>query len=816
MRWLSDFTRDVAYACRALQRQKTFAVVAIGTLGLALGANTAMFGLVRTVLLAHLPVREPERLVLLSRSSVEQAADSRFPYLLFRELNQAADLFDAVLCRAAGAERVTVGMETGGQPAMGELVSGNFFDVLGVEPHLGRLLTRSDDLTPGAHPVAVLSYRYWQRQFGGDPAIVGRTVRFTGVPMTIVGVTPPGFAGLDPGQAIDVRFPLAMMAEVRQGPARPGTPRGPGSLADRRAADMIIVARLRRGVTMSEAEQSLSGILQRFAGEDRTLERVRLEPAATGIGITRRQYETSLQVMMAVTVAVLVIACLNLASLVLARGSARAREFAVRTAIGAGSGRLVRQLLAENLVLSVGGALLGALLARPASTLLLRAMSAGGSAPDLTSDINWTVLLFHTLTSILSVAVFGLAPALASRRSRFSLMRTGPGGGSPIAARRIFLAAQVALSVVVLVGALLFVRTVHALQSTDLGLRADHLLVLAMSPQNAGRSEDRTLPFFRSVRERVAGLPGVASASYAWVRPLANAAWRTDVAAAGCCDAGIASAFRNVVGPDYFATMGIPMLDGRDFTGADHRTAPKVAIVNETFARAYGGGRSVIGARIGVSRPEFTIVGIARDAKYANVREAVPPVWFVPYEQQPNVKYLNLYVRTTDDAARMIGSVRAAIAAIDPDVALFEVRTMKAQVDGLMVVERMVATLAAFFGSIGAALAGLGVYGMLAFVVTTRRREIGIRMALGAAPSTIIRQTMTEAARSLGPGLAAGVAIAAVLTRYTRSLLYAVEPLDLVSFTVSVLAITAIVAAAASLPARRASKVDPTTALRQE
>ena len=822
MRWMTDFSQDVTYACRTLRRQPVFAAIAIGILGLALGANTAMFSLVNKILIAHLPVREPERLVLLSRTTVAQSGDSRFPYAFFQHVSDRRDLFDSVLCRVGGSERVTVGTDAGGQPALGELVSGNFFDVLGVKPYLGRLLTSSDDI-PGAPPVVVVSYRFWQRQLGADPGAIGRTLRFTGVPMTVVGVSPPGFDGLDPGQAIDLRFPLTLQAEVRQGPPRDGRPRLSTTLAARRDVDLFVVGRLRHDVGAGEAEQALTVSLEQFlnegAGSPAAFARserasVRLEPAATGIGLTRRQYATSLRVMMTVTASVLLIACLNLANLILARGSARAREFAVRAAIGAASGRLVRQLLAENLVISAAGAALGALAAYPVSSVLLRVMSADGSTPPVTIDADWTLLLFHALTAILAVGIFGLAPALASRRDSFSTMRART-TGTPVTARRLFLAGQVALSVVVIVGAVLFVRTVHALRATDLGLRTDHLLVLALSPQNAGRSVERTLPFFRAVRERVAALPGITRTTYAWIRPLSNATWRTEVAIEGCCAGGVSNAFRNVVGPGYFATMGIPVLEGRDFMESDHRDAPKVAIVSEAFARAYGDGRSVLGARIGVSRPEFTIVGIAADAKYAHVRETTPPVWYVPYEQQPNVKYLNLYVRTAGDVDAVTGSVRAAIADVDPDVALFEVRSVEAQIDNLLIVERMVATLATFFGLTGAVLAALGVYGTLAFLVTTRQREIGIRMALGAVPGTIVKQTMTEAWRPLGLGALAGAAIAAGLTQYAASLLYGVTPVDLVSFAGAILLITAVVAVAALLPARRASRLDPATVLRE-
>jgi predicted permease len=820
MRWLADLSRDARYACRALARQPLFAAVAIGILGLALGANTAMVALASRFLFAHLPVRDPDRLVLLSRMTADPSGDLRFPHLFFRQLHQANDVFESVLSRAVGSERVTVGTDGGGQAALGEMVSGNFFEVLGVKPHLGRLLTSADDVTPGAHPVVVLSYRYWARQLGADPAVIGRTLRFTGVPMTVIGVSPPEFEGLDPGQIVDLRFPLAMLAEVRGGPPRPGTTRSPTFAA----TDTYIVARVRQSVKTARAEQVLSDRLQQFLAQSgpssvdptghRGPERVRLESAATGIGLMRRDYETSLRVMMAITTSVLVIACLNVAGLIVARGSTRRREFAVRAAIGAGSGRLVRQLLAENLVLGLGAAAAGALLAYPASSSLMLLMAGGRAVSTATIEPDWNILAFHGLTSLGAVLLFGLAPALASRREASSVLRATGGGGSPVRARLVFLAAQVALAVAILVGAMLFVRTVHALRSTELGFRSDHLLLLSLSPQNAGRRAGETLPFFRAAHERVLAVPGVAGATYAWVRPLANAAWRTDVRAEGCCE-DLTTALRNVVGPGYFATMGIPMVAGRDFAAGDHRDAPKVAIVNEAFARAYGGGRSVIGARLGVSRPEFTIVGISRDAKYAHLREAVPPVWFVPYEQQPNVKYLDLYIRTAGEPEGMVESVRAAIADVDRDVALFEMRTLDAQIDNLLVVERMVATVASFFGSTGAVLAALGVYGLLAFTVTTRRREIGIRMALGAGPAAIVRETVADAWRALAIGVVFGGAAAVVMGRYTASLLFGVTPLDVASFVVSVLFIAVIVSVAAFLPARRAARLDPATALRE-
>jgi predicted permease len=806
MRGFLDLWRDLRYGCRLLARNPAFALVAVTTLGLALGANTAVFSLVHKVLIAYLPVQDPERLVVLSRSNLEQAGITRFAYPLFRELESERDIFDGILCRG-GSERVTVGTDAGGEPATGELISGSYFEVLGVRPHIGRLIARTDDVTPGAHPVVVLSHRYWQRHFSGDPAVVGRTLRLSGYPMTVVGVSPPGFDGLDPGQAVDLRVPIAMQAELR---------RAPSSLGQRRVAELTIVGRLRPGVRVEDARHALSARLRRYLDDGNASERLDLLPAAGGIGLTRRQYETSLRVLMVITASVLVVACLNVANLLLARASTRAHEFAVRLAVGAGSGRLVRQLLIENVVLSLVAATLGALLAYPGTQVLIRLMSIGGSAVQLNVKPHGAVLVFHVATTAASVALFGLFPAVASRRRSLTPdLKATVAGRSSVMGRRLFVGVQVALSVVVLVGALLFLRTVHALRTADMGFRADHLLMLALSPKNAGQSDAQVLPFFRDVRERVNALPGVTAATYGMVRPVSNASWRTPVVMSGCCPQNAARAARNVVGPEYFETLEIPRIAGRDFTEQDRADAPKVAIVNESFARLYGPGRDPIGTKIGVERPEYTVVGVVKDAKYAHVRETPPPVWYVPYEQQPNVKYLDLYVRTGGDPERMKESVRAAIASIDRSVAMFDVWTLSDQIDDLLVAERTVAALATFFGFTAAVLAALGVYGILAFLVTQRRREIGIRMALGARPAAIVRMVTRDAGPAVGCGLVAGAVLAAALGRYTASLLYGVTPLDVFSLAGGVLVMAALAALAASLPARRASRVDPVQALRE-
>jgi predicted permease len=744
------------------------------------------------------------------------------------------------------------------------------------------LIGRDDDVSPGAHPVVVLSHGYWQRQFGGSPSVIDRTVRITGVPMTIVGVLPEEFTGLDPSQGADLRVPLSMTAEVRGGPSRPG--RRTAAAIDSRS-QVIVVGRLRQGVTTGQAAQAITSRWLRYldardprdpglastTSESRrsaALDRVDVEPATSGIGVARRQYQTSLRVLMAATIAVLGIACLNLTNLLLVRASARRNEFAVRLALGAGTARIVRQLFVESLVLSLSGAALGAALAYPFAALLIALASPDGLASLSTSLLTSlsaslspsssvsasasasasaaalmpvaqptaAVLLFHVGTTLICATLFGWLPALTVRRFDASLMRERESSSrSSAAVRRVFLVAQVALAIVVLVGAALFVRTERALRSTEVGFDADRLLVLALSPQNAGSAPEQTLPFFRAARERVQAVPGVSDVTYGWIRPLMNASWQTTVTVAGCCAEGVPNAFHDAVGPRYFTTLGIPLVAGREFVDADDVTAPKVAIVNETFARMYGkringsddnGGAGngsnsngtdllgLLGARIGISSPDYTIVGIVKDSKYSHLREAPTAVWYVPYEQQPNVKYLDMYVRTTGTPAGAIGSIRAAIASVAPQVALFEVRPLQAQVDRLIVVERMLSALGLFFGAAGATLAGLGLYGMVAWLVSTRTREIGVRLALGATPATVALQVTLDAWKSVAIGIPLGALIAALAARYAATLLFGVTPLDPVSFAAGVLTLLVLVTLAAAIPMRRASRADPITALR--
>lgn len=809
---------DLRYAARVQRRSLGFTAVAVLTLALAIGANTAVFALVQRILIAYLPVERPEQLVAISRSNLEQNSVPTFAYPFYRELETTSDVFDGLICRG-GSERVTVGTEGRGEPATGELVSGNYFEVLGVKPHIGRLLRQNDDVTPGAHPVVVLSFQYWQRRFGADPSIIGSTLSLSGYPFVVVGISPRGFDGIDPGQTTDLRVPIAMQAELR---------RAPLSLNQRNARELNIVGRLKSGVTVTQAEQIISTKWRSYldSGEPvseankrgRDSERIELSHAGTGFGKTRQQFQTALLVLMAITFAVLAIACLNLANLLLARAATRSKEFALRSALGARPGRLVKQLLTESVLLSLCGATLGAIIAYPGSALLIKLMSGSGLGLDLNAMPSITVFMFHFGIALISGALFGLAPALSARKQ--SLV-TGLKGSVKTAGRmngqKIMVVAQVALSFVVLVGAGLFIKTVYSLRTTDLGFRPDHLLVAALSPKNAGRADAEVLPFFQAVQERVARLPGVESVTFAQVRAMSGNSWRASVVVEGYVSSETSQQpSRNVVGPNYFQTLAMPLVAGRDFTAADDARAPKVAIVNQSFASYYFPHQNPLGKKIGVTVPEYEIIGVARDGKYSHVREPTTSFWYVPVAQQSNIKYLDLYVRTSIDPDSMTNTIRSAIGSVDKSVALFNVKSQQAQIDELLTTERMLGTLATFFGATSAALAALGLYGVLSIMVAQRRKEIGIRVALGAQRRDILRIIIGWGLKLSIVGVLVGLLAAYALRRLIANLLFGVSPSDPLTLVLVSVLIMVIAILACYVPSRRATKVDPLVVLRYE
>jgi predicted permease len=632
--------------------------------------------------------------------------------------------------------------------------------------------------------------------------------------MTVIGVSPPGFDGLDPGQSVDLRVPLAMQGPIRGG--RPGLP-------PRDAFELNVVARVRSGVRAEQAQQAIGSYWARYLEAEgrKTAERLELRPTVTGFGRTRAQLETALWALFALTGAVLLVACLNLGNLFLARAQARRREMSVRLALGAGRGRLARQLLTESLLLAVLGGLLGVGLALAGAELLADLATGGASRVSLEVRPGLAVLVFHVAVVTGSGVLFGLAPALrAGRADALAGLKAAPAGESrpDVGGRRALVVAQVALSVLALVAAGLFTRSVASLRSADHGFRPERLLLVALDPKTAGRADGEVLRFYRDVRARVAALPGVDGVTFATARAFAGPPWRAAVVVEGSRrppSTEPALAARNAVGPDYFRTFAIPIVAGRDLTEADDALAPKVAVINEELARIHFGDDDPLGRRIGQEALQYTIVGVVRDRRGETVREPPSPRWYVPYEQRAGTKHLDLSVRTAGPAEAAITAVRRAIAEVDGRVPLFEVRSQEQQLDIAISVERMLAGLATGFGATAAALSALGLYGVLGLVVAARRREFALRMALGAQPADVLRAVAGRATAWVASGLVGGLLLATALGHAVRSLLHGVSPLDPASFLGGGLAVVVTAAVAALLPARRAAATDPMAVLRE-
>ncbi|MDX2149591.1 MAG: ABC transporter permease [Bryobacteraceae bacterium] len=822
--WLTDLGKDLSYAARKLSRTPGFTVVALLSLGLGIGANTAVFTLVHKVLIESLPVREPERLVVLTKANLLARGDTSWPHPVFRALEKAdSHLLEGLVCRT-GIGRVSVATDQGAEAATAELVSGNYYEVLGVKPHIGRLLTREDDVTPGAHPVIVISHNYWQRRFGGDAGVVGKTIRVNAYPVTVLGVTPPGFDGLDQGSSVDISGPVRMQAELERSPSML-------DLEDDWWLEMV--GRMKPGVTMKQAEDSLQPFTQAFIAEKKKrsrlseyqlklLESSRLEllPGAQGLANSRRRYETSLKVLWAVVGAVLLLACVNLANLLLVRASQRRREMAVRLALGAGRGRLVRQLLTESLLLGLAGGALGCAFGAVAARVLVT--MTVGTRPGNTIDgaLNWPVLAFNFGIAAVAGFVFGLAPAVSgSRGGMADSLRTRTGRLPNFLGRKLLITAQVALSLLLLVSAGVFLRSLLALNGVDLGLKPDNVLVVSMNPSNSGYGQEQIRSFYREVRERVAALPGVTGVSFGLQRVMGGSQWGSGISVEGYKNAeNDRGPDRNAVGPEYFRTLGIPIVAGRDFTASDNAGGPKVAIVNESFARFYFKDGNALGKRIGrqSDKPEHVIVGIAKDGKYARVREQTPRFWYIPYEQHTRVTQLTLYVRTAQSTTTMLPAVRQAIGSVDKNVALYAEGTLEAQIANSLALDRLIATLTSFFAVLAALLAAIGLYGMLSYSVTERSSEIGVRVALGARPGQIATLVTRDVVIFAGLGFALAIPAAAGLAKFVESLLFGVKPMDPVAVAGACAAMAAVALVAAWVPARRAARMDPSVTLRAE
>ena len=832
---MSSWMQDVKYAIRTLLKSPGFSAVAIATLALGIGANAAIFALVDRVMLRLLPVKDPQELVLLRSPgpnhghmwSDDDDATS-FSYPMYRDLRDRNTAFAGLL----GEFPFDVSLAAGGQTerASGELVTGNYFSILGVTAAAGRTLTPADDAAPGANAVAVLSHGFWTRRFGGDPSVVNRSIVVNGTPLTVVGVARPDFSGIQPGRSADVFVPLSMKAQM--------TPFWNG-LDDPRDHWLQIVGRLKPGVSARRAEVMLLSVYRpllldlaprmKLQGKERReFENRRIELIAGGHGRTplRSGIGKPVLSLMAMVALVLMIACSNLAGLLAARGAARQKEYGIRLAIGATRLQLVRQSLVECLLYAFLGGALGLAVAAWTLHALLNAFPPDADVRQLAVQIDPRVLAFAALASVASGLLFGITPALRAARLDPAKTLAGQGrgsvsaGGDVLKFRQWLVTAQVALTLVLLVAAGLFVDSLRNIGRVDLGLKPDHVLGFTISPKLNGYPVERTAALARTLTERLAAFPGVSSVSAAELSTLTGMDSGGNVTVDGApADTEELRVNRNHVGPSYFSTLGIPLLAGRDIAWSDAADTPKVAVINETMARRFFPGRTALGARFGfggreTAKLEITVVGIVRDSKSIEVTEKDHPFAFMPYLQDPKLGTLTFYVRSGQAPETLVPALRSELARLDPQLPVFDVKTLEASIGDSLVTQRLIVMLSAAFGGLAALLAAIGIYGVLAFAVAERRREIGVRVALGADPAAVRRLVLSEIARFLAVGAAIGLPAAYALGRAVSSILFGVGAADVRVFAAGLILMTSVSLAAALPPALRAARLDATDALR--
>ena len=825
-RWLATLAQDLRYGGRVLRRSPGFTAAAVLSLALGIGANTAIFTLINALLLRKLPVSEPQQLVWVSRTNLESnSARHSFPYPYYRELRDHNSVLAGVLCSSGMSPALNDNGSS--ERVSGELVSENYFDVLSLKPYIGRFFNRADGKTAAAQREAVLSYGFWVRRFGADPSIVGKTIHLNTIPVTVIGVSSPGFDGLDIGHPIDLRVPIAMQAEMWASKSM---------LESRNDWWLYLVARLKPDITRAQAQTALQTQFFSYAREQMDAHpsayerrvsasnRVVLDPMERGEQSMGRHFAQSLYVLMAVVAAVLLIACVNIANLLLARSAAREREIAIRLAIGAGRRRIIRQMLTESLSLALIGGALGIAVAYAGTRMLasfLPNVNRVTPSFDLTPDPR--VLAFTFAIAVASGILFGLGPALQATRVDVApeLKATKMTGRIRLAPGKLLVSAQVALSVLLLTAAGLFARSLHNLYTMDTGFSRENVLAVSLDPTLSGYKPDRVQRFYRDALAAIEGLPGVRSASYSWIGLVDGSGWGSGITVEGFTPReGDSGPNRNAVGSSYFHTLGIPILAGRDFGPQDREDSPHVAIINESFAKFYFGNQNPIGRRIGPAgndRPhDYAIVGVVKDGKYADLREDTTRFWYVPYEQSGGAEGLYLYVRCVGRANAMFSAVRGAIRNVDPFVPVDHPKTLDAQVDEDLATDRLLATLSAFFSTLAVLLAAIGLYGVMAYSVARRTHDIGVRMALGAARRDVLWLVLQQALLLVGLGIAAGIPLTYGLTRLTRSLLFGLSPTDPLALSLAVVVLAAIATLASYLPARRASRIDPMVALRYE
>ena len=823
---------DLRHGFRRIRLEPAFAAVAVLSLALGIGANTAIFQLLDAVCLRPLPVDKPQELVSVRIANAPRGRtgsfSGRFPHLtqpIFERLKAAPEPFSGIA--AWSPDRLN--LARGGEARWAETlwVSGGFFELLRVRPLVGRVLSPSDDRPGCASPGVVVSETFWRRELGGRPPGSGSTINLSGHPFEIVGVIPRDFTGLDVGRDFDVAIPLCADPLVHADPRT----------SDAAAWWLAVVARLKPGWTPARADAYLKTVAPvifratvppRYDAEearDYFAFGLDTHPVRNGFSGLRTEYQSPLWLLLGISGLVLLIACANLANLMVARATARRREIAVRLALGASRRRLVRQLLAESLVLAALGAAAGAVLAQTFGRFLLSFLATSSSRRFVDLAPNWRLFAFTAALAGLTALLFGLLPAIQAAGTRpIEALKSGgrgvAGGSGGLTVRRALVVCQISLSLVLLVGALLFVRTLRNLLTLDPGFRRAHVVTVSVNFWPLRLPAPARVPFKRELLERLRAIPGVESAATASVVPSSGDGWNENVAVEGAAGPRQTANFDRV-SPGYFRTMGTAVLAGRDFTDADRAGSEPVAIVTETFVRKFLAGSNPVGRSIriensGRAERRFRIVGLVRDTKYSDLREDFTPIVFVPDAQDDEFfQYTCVLIRSPLRTETVAAAIKSELARWNPDVVL-EFQAYERMVREGLIRERLMASLSAFFGFLAALLATIGLYGVVSYMVVKRRNEIGVRMAMGADRGEIVRMVLREAGALFGLGLAVGTVLAVAAARAARSLLFGLRPSDPGTLALAVLALAAVAAAASVLPARRAASLDPVTALREE
>jgi putative ABC transport system permease protein len=837
--FLESLGRDLRFGLRGLWRNPGFTAMAVLTLGLAIGVNATIFSLFDQALMQALPVRSPNELVVLnftgsrsghlhSEGGNTPGHQHEFSYPMYKDLRDRNAVLSGLIAEAADTVGVT--WNNHAEPVPAELVSGNYFETLGVTPAVGRLFGAGDETTPGANPVAVLSFEYWKSHLAEAP-VVGKTMLVNGTPFTITGVAAPGFRSMVWGHTPAVYVPLTMEQVL--------SPEWK-YLADHKSYWIAVAGRLKPGVTRAEAEASLNPLFRALRTEefkqltDQSAKArqdfvgatyLHVDAGAKGFSPMRGDMQAPLTIIFGMVLLVMGMAVVNVASLLLVRAAARAQEISVRYALGATSRQILRQLLAEGMILGLAGAALGLALAPEALRLLIHRLSS--NMPDslpFAAVLNWHVLGWSLVVTIVASLLFSLAPALQFRNPRLAEVmqqRTGTSGGGSLKFRRSCVALQIGFSLLLIVAAGMFVRTIRNLRNVETGFATDHLLAFNLNPTLAGYPGNQVAPVEQRVLDAIAALPGVRGAGATNDADLAG-----DNVTGDMIPVGYAKPDEEFdvelpwVSNGYLQTLGVPLVVGRVFNASDTATSQRVAVVNESFAKHYfGGAQQALGrmvARTNKPGTDASIVGVVRDVKHSSVRDPAFATCYTLFSQATRQAGLTFYVRTWQPPDAATTSIRAAIADIDPKLIVENLRTMEETIDGNLVAERAIAMLASVFGLLATLLAGIGLYGILAYSTAQRTREIGIRMALGARRTTVVALILREVLLLAGGAMAVTIPLAMLATRMVRSQLFGVSVADPAVYGAGILIICVVAALAGFIPARRAATVDPARALRTE